>query len=339
MAYAVDLALAGFRLRHKRAHVALARDFVGWLRVEFLGTAAAIGVLGAVAAAPRTLDELADELGVVAVDLLDGFLWVGASVGSLAVDADGRWRLGGAVAHAMVDPAVEGLAALPEEAANYGADVYLRLGDRLTGAAPGDYLDHHGELVARTSRVAEPLLGPFLADVVRARRVRRVLEVGCGSGVNLRHVAGVTADVTGVGVDVDAAVVAQAERNLAAWGLADRFSVRRADVRDSPDDLAGPWDLVLLMQNVYYFAGDDRIALLHRLRELAPVGAVVVATAVRGTGDPFAAHLDVVLRSTAGNTPLPTLDELRDDLAAAGFRSVDARHLAPLQPMRAVVAS
>jgi 4-hydroxy-2,2'-bipyrrole-5-carbaldehyde O-methyltransferase len=335
--YAVDLALAGFRLRHKRAHAALARDFVGWLRVEFLGTAAATGILAALTA-PRSLDELVSDLGVVDVRLLDGFLRVGESVGALD-HTDGRWRLGGARAWAMVDADVDGLAAVPEEAAVYGADVYLRLGERLAGVPRGDYLDRHGELVARTSRVAEPVFGPLLVDLARRRDARRVLDVGCGSGINLRHVARAGGQVRGVGVDVDPAVVDLAARNLRAWGLAERFEVRRADVRVPPGDLAGPWDLVLLMQNVYYLAGDDRTALLRRLRELAPAAAVVVATAIRGTGDPFAAHLDVVLRSTAETAPLPTIDELQDDLAAAGFTTVEVRHLAPLQPMRAVVAS
>jgi hypothetical protein len=92
------------------------------------------------------------------------------------------------------------------------------------------------------------------------------------------------------------------------------------------------------MQNIYYFDGDDRAGLLRALRTLAPAGAVVVATAVAGTGDPAAAHLDLVLRSTAGNTPLPTIPELGADLAASGFTSVEARRLAPWQPLRAFVA-
>ena len=46
MRYSLDLALTGLRLRHKRAHGLLVRDFVGWLRVEFLGTAATVVVLG-----------------------------------------------------------------------------------------------------------------------------------------------------------------------------------------------------------------------------------------------------------------------------------------------------
>jgi SAM-dependent methyltransferase len=336
--YSVDLALSGFHLRHKRAHALLVRDFVSWLRVEFLGTAAATGVLAALADRPRSVGDLAVALDVRDTGLLDSLLAVGRAVGELRVDGTGRWRLAGVRAQAMVDPAVDGLAALPEEAVAYGTDVYRRLGDRLAGAPAGDYLSTHGEIVARTSRVAEPIFGPLVADVVRGCRPGRVLDVGCGSGVNLRHVAAASAAATGAGIDLDDGVVDLARRNLAAWGLDGRFAAHRADVRDLPGDLAGPWDLVLLMQNIYYFDGDDRTGLLQALRGLAPAGTVVVATAVSGTGDPAAAHLDLVLRSTAGNTPLPTVPGLRADLAAAGFSSVEARRLAPWQPLRAFVA-
>jgi SAM-dependent methyltransferase len=229
---------------------------------------------------------------------------------------------------------------MPEEALAYGSDVYRRLAERLRGAPPGEYLPTYGELVARASRVAEPIVGPLVADVVRRRAARRVLDVGCGSGVNLRHVAAGSRSATGAGIDVDPAVVALARDNLAGWGLGERFAVHEADVRHLPEALAGPWDLVLLLQNVYYFDGDDRTELLRGLRRLAgDGGAVLVATAVPDTRDPVAAHLDVVLRSTAGNTPLPTVGELRADLAAAGFTDIEDHRLAPLQPLRAVLAA
>jgi SAM-dependent methyltransferase len=335
--YSVDLALSGFHLRHKRAHGLLVRDFVSWLRVEFLGTAATTGVLAALGRA-RTVDELATALGVTDAELLGSLLRVGESVGELRCDDEGRWHLAGVRARAMIDPEVDGLAALPEEAVLYGTDVYRRLGERLAGAPAGDYLAQHGEIVARTSRVAEPIFGPLIADLVRADRPRRVLDAGCGSGVNLRHVGAASPHVTGTGVDLDAAVVHLAAGNLAAWGLSDRFATRQADLCHLPGDLAGPWDLVLLFQNIYYFPPAERPGLLEALRSLAPDGAVVVATAVAGTGDPAAAHLDVVLRSTEGNTPLPSAAEMHRDLAAAGFTSIDERRLAPLQPLRAFVA-
>jgi SAM-dependent methyltransferase len=335
--YALDVARSVFHLRHKRAHGQLARDFVSWLRVEFLGTAAETGVLAALVRA-QTVEDLATDLGVTDASLLESLLRVGESVGELRRDRRGRWRLAGTRARAMVDPEVDGLAALPEEAVLYGTDVYRRLGGRLAGAPAGDYLAQHGELVARTSRVAEPVFGPLISDVVRTTRPRRVLDAGCGSGVNLRHVGVASPQVTGAGVDVDPEVVRLAGSNLATWGLAERFAARQADVCDLPPDLAGPWDLVLLFQNIYYFSPTERPGLLGALRALAPDGAVVVATAVAGTGDPAAAHLDVVLRSTVGNTPLPTVAEVRGDLTSAGFTSIDERRLVPFQPLRAFVA-
>lgn len=326
------------RLPHKRAHERLRRDFTSWLRVEFLGAAASAGALAALAE-PRTVDDLAGRLAVEDAGLLEALLRVGESVGEVDRDRAGRWRLVGRRARALVDPSLDGLAALPEEAVAYGADVYRQLGARLRGAPPGDYLPTHSELVARTSRVAELVLAPLVTEVVRARRPQCLLDVGCGSGVNLRHAAAGSPEVTGAGLDVDPDVVAHARRNLAAWGMDGRFAVRQADVRRLPDDLAGPWDLVLLVQNVYYFDGADRIELLREARRLTPAGAVLVASAVRDTRDPAAAHLDVVLRSTAGNTPLPTVAELRDDLVAAGFTRIDERHLAPRQPLRAILAT
>ena len=336
MRYSARLALSGLRLRHKRAHGLLVRDFVSWLRVEFLGTAARIGLLAALSR-PRTIEQLTEELDVADPSLLGSLLEVGRAVGELRRRGD-RWRLAGVRARAVADPAVAGLAALPEEAVVYGSDVYRHLDARLAGAGPGDYLASHAELVARTSRVAEPIFAPFVADVVARCRPRRVLDVGCGSGVYLRHVADAAPDSTGAGVDVQADVVALARWHLAEWGLDTRFRVEVADLRCLPPDLTGPWDLVLALQNIYYFAPGDQPALLARLRELALGGTVVLGTAVAGTGDPAAAHLDVVLRSTVGSVGLPTSEELVAALAAAGFAQIEERRLAPWQPLRGFIA-
>jgi 4-hydroxy-2,2'-bipyrrole-5-carbaldehyde O-methyltransferase len=336
MRYSARLALSGLRLRHKRAHGLLVRDFVSWLRVEFLGTAARIGLLAALSR-PRTADELAAELEVADAALLGSLLEVGRAVGELGRRGD-RWRLAGVRARAVADPAVDGLAALPEEAVVYGSDVYRSLDARLAGAGPGDYLASHAELVARTSRVSEPIFAPFVTDVVARCRPRLVLDVGCGSGVYLRHVAEAAPESTGAGVDVQADVVALARRHLAEWRLDARFRVEVADLRGLPPELTGPWDLVLALQNIYYFAPGDQPALLARLRELAPGGTVVLGTAVAGTGDPAAAHLDVVLRSTVGSVGLPTREEMVRALVEAGFAHVDERRLAPWQPLRGFVA-
>jgi SAM-dependent methyltransferase len=336
MRYTLGLAGTAVGLPHKRAHALLARDYLGWVRVEFLGAASRLGLLAELIT-PRSTDELAEHLDVTEPALFEAFLEVGSAVGELAQQR-GRWTLRGARGKALADPAVDGLAGISEELTFYDADVYDAVVRRLRGDVPGNYLPRHAAVVARASRAAEPLLRALLGHVVQARRLSRVLEVGCGSGVNLRHVGEASPEVSGCGIEVEPEVVALAKANLAAWDLDGRFDVREADVDDLPDDLAGPWDLVVLAQNIYYFAPADRPALLARLRALAPHGAVVIATALAGLGDAVAANLDLVLQSTAGTYALPTADELRADLAAAGFTSIDERRLAPFQPLRAFVA-
>ena len=242
------------------------------------------------------------------------------------------------LARALSDPALEGMAGLLEEATSYDADVYRVLQRRLRGEEPGDYLAEGAETVARASRLAEFVLMPLVRDLVRRLRPARVLDVGCGSGIYLKAVVEADAAVTAVGIDIEPNVVEAARRNLDGWGIAHRTTVSRADLRELPAELQREWDLVLLFQNIYYFRPGDRPDVLAGLRRLAPEGTAAVATAVAGGNDPLAAHLDIVLRSTKGNFPLPTPAELRDAFKTAGFSEVAERRLAPGQPIRAFIA-
>ncbi|MGH9186298.1 MAG: class I SAM-dependent methyltransferase [Acidimicrobiales bacterium] len=336
MAYPVELATGLLRQPHKLGQLLVLRDLVPWIRVEFLGAAARLGLLSAVDR-PHTEAELADRLEVTEPGLLRSLLELGAALGELRHDGE-RWSLRGARAKALADPAVPGMAALTTEFVVYDADVYAALERRLRGEPPGDYLSEHGELVAEGSRVDEPLLAPFLSQLVRQLEPRRILDVGCGSGVYLRAAAGAAPGLTGDGIDLDVDAVALARRNLDTWGLSERFAIHQADVRDLPPSLRDPYDLVLLFQSIYYFPVDERTALLTQLRSLVPDGVVAVVSMVTDGHDPLGAHYDLLFRSTAGNYPVPAAAEVRAALTEAGFRRVDERRLAPRQPLRAFVA-
>lgn len=336
MPYSSDLCRTVFRSPHKSAQGLLARDLIGWVRTQFLGTAAGLGLLEALRG-PRDEADIADELAITDLAMLRALLDLGAALGELRHSGD-LWELRGVRAKALADPALDGWAGLAEEATVYDGDVYRALARRLRGEPPGDYLADCSVVIARASRIAEPLLATFVIDLVRRIKPLNVLDVGCGTGTYLRYAAKASKTLTAVGVDLESDVIELARRNLAAWGLADRIIVHHADVRRLPPDLDRSWDLVLLFNNIYYFHGDDRAQILIRLRELVPKGAVAVATAVADDRNIMASHLDLVLRSTAGNFPLPTAAEIREGLRAAGFTNIEQRKLAPGQPVRAFVA-
>jgi cyclopropane fatty-acyl-phospholipid synthase-like methyltransferase len=193
-------------------------------------------------------------------------------------------------------------------------------------------------VIARASRLVEPVLTPWLQSLVTERRPRRVLDVGCGTGIYLSHAATASdRQLTGLGVDLDATVVGLARQRLADAGLAERVEVRQADIRNL-ELPAASFDLVLLLQNVYYFAEDERPGLLRRLHGLlAPGGALLLASLLTGRSL-AAAHYDLLFRATAGCGPLPRRQELDRQLHDAGFTTTRWVQLIPLGSFHAVLA-
>ncbi|MET7472985.1 class I SAM-dependent methyltransferase [Streptomyces sp. NPDC005648] len=134
-----------------------------------------------------------------------------------------------------------------------------------------------------------PLAARLLYGIAVARRPRRLAVLGCYAGNLLSWVAGpgfapqaCYPGIRAVGLDVDAAAVALAERNLRSAGYAPGAVAVCADAYAADDFTAqGPWDLVLIDVD----EPGARKAGYHRVLErwaphLAP-GAVVVAHDVR----------------------------------------------------------
>jgi len=332
----VNLVTALFRIPHVRAFYGLFGDMRSSLRLQFLYAAMHAGLLPALRE-PSTKQELAQRLGAPRVDLLEVLLELGVSLKELS-ERDGRYRLRGRRSKALITPEGDGAFAMAEEVLTYHADVYQQFAARLHGAAPGTYLDEHGVLIARSSRVLDPIVGDFVRSLTRTGRPLRMLEVGCGSAIYLRYAAEANPQLAGVAVDVQDEVVKQARENLQAWGVADRFQVHVADIRRPPPEVAGPFDLITLYNNVYYFEEAERPALFRSFRSwLAPGGAFALVSMFHGRT--FGSiDLDLALRCTAGCTGLPDLEQTARELNEAGFSDVKKAKLMPLEPLWGLVA-
>src|SRR6266536_603402 len=287
-------ALGGGRWRRLPGALLVWRDAAPFVRIHFLAVATDLGLLEELRRRPATVDQLSDRLAI------------------------GNPALLGRRGKALAVPGADTMRAMAQEAVHYDAAVYAGLAAHLRGAPPDDYLAAAGAVIARASRLVEPVLAPLLRSVVAERRPRRVLDVGCGTGVYLVHAATAGGPkLTGLGVDLDAGVVDLARRRLADARLAGRFDVRHADVRTAELEAAS-FDLVLLFQNIYYFAEDQRPDLLRRLRGLlAPGGALLLASLFAGRSL-AAAHYDLLFRATAGCGPLPRRQQLDHQLHVAG---------------------
>jgi cyclopropane fatty-acyl-phospholipid synthase-like methyltransferase len=165
-----------------------------------------------------------------------------------------------------------------------------------------------------------------------------VLDVGCGTGVYARIAAGLSPHVRVDGIDLAPAVIDAARAEVRAAGLDSRIRLQAGDVRTwTPEDGAG-YDLILLLNNIYYFPSGERTALYRRLGGLLTRPGHLVITTLAAPGSVAAAHLNFMLACQTGAAALPRAGELEAGLAEAGFTDIQAQSIVPGEPFLAVRA-
>jgi SAM-dependent methyltransferase len=321
--------LAILRNHDPLAVAAVFRDWQAMLRMHFLHAALESGLLQALES-PRTEEELKAGLAVSDSDLLSALLQLGVALGELRLRG-GTFSLRGRRARALVQPRNDALAAMVQAAVTYYNDTYRSVSSRMRDGGSASGLAGLGPLVARFSKITEPHVHAYIRKSASRGEGGRILDVGCGSGLNLRMALEARPGSEGVGLEAEPLVAAQALENVETWHLADRATIVTADARTLPPEADGPFDLVMVMSMVYYLQPNERVALLREIRHrLTPGGRVALTTSCRGPEvDPFSANLNLVTTFYEGLTPLPTEDEMELQLRDAGFQEVRRSPLIP----------
>jgi 4-hydroxy-2,2'-bipyrrole-5-carbaldehyde O-methyltransferase len=314
------------------------KDWQALLRMHFLFAAYESGLLKALSK-PCERHALIDNLQVKRPDLFDALLDVGLATKELGLKNQ-LFFIKGKRSKAIINAKGDMLAAMVQANITYYSDAYRHAAGRIQGGELGDDLDKMGDLVARFSRIAEPIIKDFLAGIVSGKNPMRMLDVGCGSGIFLHSTHSANPNATGVGLDMDEAVVRQARDNIAQWRLNECFAILHGDIRHPPKEIVGPFDLITLFNILYYFNDRERTELLHNLRAmLSPQGVLAVAMNCHSRGtDIGAANLNMVNCSLKGLTRLPDLDEVTVLLKRCGFSHIDVHRFIPGSTFYGIVA-
>jgi tRNA (cmo5U34)-methyltransferase len=172
----------------------------------------------------------------------------------------------------------------------------------------------------------------------------RVLDLGSGSGVFLEHLASRRPDVTITGLDLSAPMRATASARIARAGLADRVTLREADVTAIPEDvLEQRVDLVTCLNLLHQLPDEE--TLTRALGQVARVrqrfgSAVFLMDLARLRRDDtlprtlslFDADMSELTRrdAIASEAAAFSIAELQDQLARAGLGDLRAGHARPL---------
>jgi protein-L-isoaspartate O-methyltransferase len=231
------------------------------------------------------------------------------------------------LARKLAEPDHDAIAALLEEAASLHFSMLRELPARAREARPMTLADQDGSLIARSSRVLEPIIGEAVDEAIPPNGEVRLLEIGCGSGIYIRWAAARNPQLNAVGLELQPEVAESARKNLREWGLESRATVETGDVRQRGAQPA--FDLATLHNNIYYFPLGERVSLLRHVRcFLRPGGRLLITTGCQG-GSPAMEVLNLWATSTAGCGPLPAADELVAQMKEAGFSETRAKRLVP----------
>ena len=323
-----------------RARLRVAQDGQAALRLQVVSAALGTGVLDALAQAPASTAELARRTGATDPDLLEAFLRV-AAVARLIAGDGARWRLARAGRAVVEDDLVR---ASYRGFGGSHTDLYRELPAVLARGARRRDLAEQGEVIARMTAGFDTFVHDLLVRTVTQRRPRRVLDVGCGAGLQLAGMLEAAPGATGVGVDVDARAAALAGRTLRERGLAGRATVLTVDIRTalaegSEGGFAEPFDLALLANVVYYLPPAERVPLLRAVAGLLTPGGTVLVITTAATPQLFSRHLDLLLRAQEGDLQLPDAGSLVRQLTEAGLDPQPPRSIVPGAPLIAVSAA
>lgn len=303
-------------------------DFKGMVRYHFLYAAVESGLLKALKT-PCSRDDLINKLRVKNLDILDALLKVGISLKELNCKND-LYGIRGKRSQAMVGAYGDTLSAVIQANVTYYNNSYRYAAARMKGADLGDDLKRAGDIIARFSKLSDPVIKKFLQDIVPQGPGLRVLDIGCGSGLLLKSMIQINPDLSGLGIDIDNAAAGQAMQNMETWGLTERFEIIKGDIRDLPDDIPR-FDLITLVNLVYYFPVEQRPELFRALRSrLAPGGSLAIVMNMQGKMADFgAANLNMANASMQGVTPLPDSATLQEQLEESGFSTIRVSDLMP----------
>jgi SAM-dependent methyltransferase len=303
-------------------------------RAAFLTAAASSGMLRWMAIRPCDVESLATQLGIEDKRRLRAWLDTGVRLGEFD-RRYGCYGLKSRAARLLAQLRHDALAAGLEEVLRYHVPALLNGPEMLRTGERFSLADQDGTVIARSSRVVQPLVERAVAAELDRTEPVRLLEIGCGSGIYVRYAAELNPHLTAMAIDLQDDVAELAARNIRQWKLADRVEARQGDLRTL--GLEPTFDLITMHNNIYYFTDAERADILGRARSmLGPGGKLLLTSACRG-GHVSLDMLNLWMEYADFGGSLPHHERLLEQLYEAGFAEATSYRVVPGEQFRAFV--
>lgn len=296
-------------------------------RISYLVAARDSGLLDRLSGGPVRFEALAEAYcrDAKSREAMEAWLQLGIRLGLLNLGNQGYVLKG--LAKRLALPENDATLALAQEVVGLHQKLILDTPQRLREGRLWNLGDQNGELIARSSRALEAFQTEAIDRTFPRSGEIRLLEIGCGSAFYIKHAATRNLSLSALGLELQPDVAAVARQNIRRWNLQERVTVETGDIRQRI--AAAEFDIATLYNNIYYFAVDERVALLAHVRKfIKPGGFLLLTTCCQG-GNVGMELLNLWGAATATGGRLPSVDEMVSQLNDAGYADVQAISLIP----------
>ena len=191
-------------------------------KLSFPAALADAGLLQRLHAGPLSFDALAagSTAHAKSREALQAWLQMGCRLG-LLLRSDRGYALAG-LAKKLAQPHNDATLALPQEVAGLHYRLITQTPAKLRASELWGLDNQDGELTARSSRALEAFQLQALERFVPASGRCHLLEIGCGSGIYIRHAALLNPQLSALGLELHEDVARVAQHNIRGWGLPER---------------------------------------------------------------------------------------------------------------------
>ena len=258
-------------------------------------------------------------------EALDGWLQMGCRLKLLASTRKGYVLTG--LARKLALPENDATLALLQEVASLHYRLISETPERIRNCELWSLDNQDGALTARSSRALEPFVLEAIKKYLPTSQPCKLLEIGCGSGVYIRHAAERNPSLVALGLELQENVAQIARENLKKWGLSNPIEISVGDIRTIP--IESKFDAATLHNNIYYFSAEERVSVLGRIREfLRDGGDLLITTCCQG-GNIGIEALNLWAASNLHGGRLPEVAEMIHQLKQAGYEEVESFRLIP----------
>lgn len=179
--------------------------------------------------------------------------------------------------------------------------------------------DVYGQTVAATSALIEKRAFPLTLKMTNKHRISSILDIGCGTGGYLLHLALCNQSGFYTGIDINETVILKAKEQASNLGLLNTQFIHTSMERW---ETSRYYDAVLMNNILHYYSPESRIELLRRAKQyLTSNGVILLITPLylEKGGERFSAAFNAFMNAHSNLYSLPTKQEIIEDAKQIGL--------------------